>query len=51
MLVSKLDWAVDPSAFLGDVQLNLKLLLNKVITTNSYYVADEYGYFVKTHSE
>jgi hypothetical protein len=32
MLVSKLDWAVDPSAFLGDVQLDLKLLLDKVIT-------------------
>ena len=32
MLVSKLDWAVDPSAFLGDVQLDLKLLLDHVIT-------------------
>jgi hypothetical protein len=32
MLVSKLNWAVDPPAFLGDVQLDLKLLLDKVIT-------------------
>ena len=32
MLISKLDWAVDPPAFLGDVKLDLKFLLNKVIT-------------------
>ena len=32
MLVSKLYWAVYSPAFLGDVQLDLKFLLNKVIT-------------------
>ena len=31
MLVCKLDWSVDPSALFGDVQLDLKLLLNQVI--------------------
>ena len=31
MLVCKLDWSVDPPALLGDVQFDLKLLLNQVI--------------------
>ena len=34
VLVGKLDRSVDPPAFLGDVKLDLQLLLNEVITEN-----------------
>ena len=36
MLVSKLDGSVDSSALLGDVQLDVQLLLHHVITTNMF---------------
>ena len=36
MLVSKLHGSVDSSAFLGDVQLDVELLLHHVITTNMF---------------
>ena len=35
MLVSKLDRSVDPPALLGDIELDLQLLLDQVITTTT----------------
>ena len=37
MLVSELDRSVDPPALLGDVELDLQLLLNQVITRSKKY--------------
>ena len=37
MLVSELDGSVDPPALLGDVELDLQLLLNQVITRSRKY--------------
>ena len=38
MLIRKLDGSVDSSALLGDVELDVKLLLHHIITANMFSI-------------